>query len=89
MGTVVFDDELTPAQGRNLQKALGGGGVMIIDRTMMLILQIFSQRARTREAELQVQAAQLTYMIPRLLMCMTTSAGMDAKDGANHFSVYE
>ena len=81
VGTIVFDDELTPAQGRNLQKALGGD-VMVIDRTM-LILQIFNQRARTREAKLQVQAAQLTYMMPRLSSYMTTGAGMDSKGGAS------
>ena len=81
VGTVVFDDELTPAQQRNVQKALGGD-VMVIDRTM-LILQIFNQRARTREAKLQVQAAQLTYMMPRLQTYMTTGAGMDSKGGAS------
>ncbi|KAL3920476.1 MAG: hypothetical protein SGPRY_005238 [Prymnesium sp.] len=50
VGGVIFDEELSPAQGRNLQKALGG--IFVIDRTM-LILQIFAQRARTREAKLQ------------------------------------
>jgi GTP-binding protein HflX len=78
---VVFDDELTPGQGRNLQKAFGGK-VQVIDRTM-LILQIFSQRARTKEAMLQVQAAQLEYMMPRLQTYLTTGAGMDAKGGAS------
>jgi len=54
---VVFDDELSPAQGRNLQKAWGGedgkSEVVVLDRTQ-LILQIFAQRARTKEAKLQV-----------------------------------
>ena len=49
----------------------------------MLILQIFSQRARTREAKLQVQAAQMRYMLPRLQTFMTTGAGMDAKGGGS------
>ena len=79
--SVVFDEELSPAQGRNLQDALGGK-VQVLDRTM-LILQIFSQRARTREAKLQVQAAQMRYMLPRLQTFMTTGAGMDAKGGGS------
>jgi len=79
---VVFDDELSPAQGRNLQKAFGEQKVQVIDRTM-LILQIFMQRARTKEAKLQVQAAQLQYMMPRLSTYMTTGAGMDSKGGAS------
>ena len=81
VGCVVFDDELTPGQGRNLQRALEGE-VQVIDRTM-LILQIFSQRARTKEAMLQVQAAQLEYMMPRLQTYLTTGAGMDSKGGAS------
>lgn len=81
VGCVVFDDELTPGQGRNLQRALEGK-VQVIDRTM-LILQIFSQRARTKEAMLQVQAAQLEYMMPRLQTYLTTGAGMDSKGGAS------
>ena len=81
VGCVVFDDELTPGQGRNLQKAFAGK-VQVIDRTM-LILQIFSQRARTKEAMLQVQAAQLEYMMPRLQTYLTTGAGMDSKGGAS------
>ena len=81
VGCVVFDDELTPGQGRNLQRALEGE-VQVIDRTMP-ILQIFSQRARTKEAMLQVQAAQLEYMMPRLQTYLTTGAGMDSKGGAS------
>jgi GTP-binding protein HflX len=57
-----FDDDLTPAQVRNLEKALG---VRVIDRSE-LILAIFARRARTREARLQVELAQLEYMLPRL-----------------------
>lgn len=58
----IFDDELTPVQGRNLEKALG---VKTIDRTG-LILDIFARRARTKEARLQVELAQLSYLLPRL-----------------------
>ena len=60
--TVVFDEELTPAQGRNLEKEFE---CKILDRTA-LILDIFSQRARTREGKLQVELAQLNHLLPRL-----------------------
>ncbi|HEY8418126.1 MAG TPA: GTPase HflX [Limnochordales bacterium] len=59
---VVVDDELTPAQARNLEKLLE---VPVIDRTQ-LILDIFAQRARTKEGKLQVELAQLTYQLTRL-----------------------
>ena len=58
----VFDDELTPAQQRNLELAIG---VRVIDRTG-LILDIFAQRARSNEGKLQVELAQLKYTLPRL-----------------------
>jgi GTP-binding protein HflX len=58
----IFDDDLTPAQVRNLEKALG---VKVVDRSE-LILDIFARRARTRESRLQVELAQLQYMMPRL-----------------------
>ncbi|HWR61020.1 MAG TPA: GTPase HflX [Clostridia bacterium] len=60
---VVFDEELTGAQIRNLEEALG---LKVIDRTQ-LILDIFAQRARSREGKLQVELAQLKYMMPRLI----------------------
>ena len=60
--TVIFDDELSPAQTRNLEKIFG---VKIMDRTA-LILEIFGQRARTREGKLQIEHAQLEYLLPRL-----------------------
>lgn len=60
--TVVFDHDLTPTQQRNLEKAIG---TKIIDRTQ-LILDIFASRARTREGRLQVELAQLNYLLPRL-----------------------
>lgn len=58
----IFDRELTPTQIRNLEELFG---VRVIDRTM-LILDIFAQRARSREGKLQVELAQLRYMLPRL-----------------------
>ena len=60
--TVIFDDELTPAQTRNLEKVFN---CKIMDRTA-LILEIFAQRARTREGKLQIEHAQLEYLLPRL-----------------------
>ena len=59
---VLFDDELTPAQGKNLEDLLD---VRVMDRTE-LILDIFATRARTNEAQLQVELAQLEYLLPRL-----------------------
>jgi GTPase len=60
--TVIFDQELSGAQVRNLEQALDA---KIIDRTQ-LILDIFAQRAKTREGQLQVELAQLSYLLPRL-----------------------
>ena len=60
---VVFDDELTPAQGKNLEDLLK---VRVLDRTE-LILAIFATRARTYEARIQVELAQLQYLLPRLM----------------------
>ena len=60
---IIFDDELTPTQQRNLENALN---VKIIDRTA-LILDIFSRNARTREGQLQVELAQHQYLLPRLV----------------------
>lgn len=59
---VIVDSELSPAQARNLEEAVK---CRVIDRTQ-LILDIFAQRARTREGKLQVNLAQLTYLLPRL-----------------------
>ena len=59
---VIFDSDLTPTQQRNLERALD---VKVIDRTQ-LILDIFARRARTREGQLQVELAQLNYLLPRL-----------------------
>jgi GTP-binding protein HflX len=62
-GVVLFDNELSPAQLRNLETALGR---KVLDRTQ-LILDIFARRARTREGKLQVELAQLKYLLPRLV----------------------
>ena len=62
-GTVIFDLELTAGQQKNLEKALPK--TKIVDRTR-LILDIFARRARTSEGRLQVELAQLSYMLPRL-----------------------
>jgi GTPase len=59
----VSDDPLSPIQERNISQALG---IKVIDRTA-LILDIFAQRARTSEGKLQVELAQLTYLLPRLV----------------------
>jgi GTP-binding protein HflX len=59
---IVFDHDLTPTQQRNLEKA---AGCKVIDRTQ-LILDIFASRARTREGRMQVELAQLNYLLPRL-----------------------
>ncbi len=60
--SVIFDDELSPAQGRNLENLLAR---KVLDRTQ-LILDIFAQRARSREGRLQIELAQLHYLFPRL-----------------------
>jgi GTP-binding protein HflX len=59
---VIFDDTLSPAQQRNLERAVG---TKVLDR-QQLILDIFAQRARTNEGKLQVELAQLQYLLPRL-----------------------
>jgi len=60
--TVIFDDELSPSQASNLEEALE---TKVVDRTG-LILDIFARRARTKEGQLQVELAQLTYRLTRL-----------------------
>jgi GTP-binding protein HflX len=63
-GILLFDDELTPAQARNIERELGDG-LQVLDRTA-LILNVFAQHARSREGQLQVELAQYTYLQPRL-----------------------
>ena len=60
--TVIFDDELSPAQARNLEVIFS---CKVLDRTQ-LILDIFAQRAKSREGKLQIELAQLVYLLPRL-----------------------
>jgi GTP-binding protein HflX len=60
---VIFDNELTPAQLRNIEEVVG---TKVLDRTQ-LILDIFANRAKTREGKLQVELAQLKYLMPRLI----------------------
>jgi GTP-binding protein HflX len=64
---VLFDDELSPAQGKNLELALGK---RVVDRAE-LILDIFATRARSAEAKMQVELAQLEYSLPRLVRMWT------------------
>ena len=63
LNLVIFDDELSPSQIRNLSDIIG---IRIIDRTA-LILDIFARRAVSREGKLQVELAQLKYRLPRLM----------------------
>ena len=65
--TVIFDDELNPSQGRNIEKVLDN---KVLDRTN-LILDIFAQRAETSYAKTQVELAQCKYMLPRLTRLWT------------------
>ena len=60
--SIIFDNELSPAQGRNLEHLFNR---KVLDRTQ-LILDIFAQRARSREGRLQIELAQLQYLLPRL-----------------------
>jgi GTP-binding protein HflX len=64
---VIFDDELSPSQGKNIEDAVGQ---RVVDRAE-LILDIFATRARSREARMQVELAQLQYMLPRLTRMWT------------------
>ena len=71
----VFDNELTPSQMRVLSEELG---VRVLDRSG-LILDIFAQRARTREGQLQVELAQYEYLLPRLTGMWTPTGGTSAE----------
>lgn len=74
---VIFDDELSPAQARHLEARLDR---RVIDRTQ-LILDIFAQRAHTREGKLQVELAQLRYILPRLVGLGTSLSRLGAGIG--------
>ncbi len=67
---VIFDEELSPAQQREIERAIGNQNVKVLDRTA-LILDIFAQHARTREGALQVELAQYEYRLPRLTRAWT------------------
>jgi GTPase len=67
---IVFDEELSPAQQRELERAIGNQDVKVLDRTA-LILDVFAQHARTREGALQVELAQHEYRLPRLTRAWT------------------
>ncbi|MGH9399263.1 MAG: GTPase HflX [Thermoanaerobaculia bacterium] len=81
---VVFDDELTPGQARNLEERWGGA-VRVLDRPG-LILDVFATHARSREARTQVELAQLQYLLPRLAgryrHLSGLSGGIGARGGA-------
>jgi GTP-binding protein HflX len=67
---IVFDDELTPTQVKNLERMFEGDNVKVLDRTT-LILDIFASRAQTSHAKTQVELAQLQYLLPRLTRMWT------------------
>ena len=67
---VIFDEELSPAQQRELERAIGRDDIKVLDRTA-LILDIFAQHAHTREGALQVELAQYEYRLPRLTRAWT------------------
>jgi GTP-binding protein HflX len=79
---VIVDTELSPTQQRNLQETIN---LRVIDRTQ-LILDIFAQRAHTREGKLQVELAQMTYLLPRLMNLYTKferqQGGIGVRGGA-------
>ena len=76
----IFDNDLSPAQTRNLEKMID---TRVIDRTA-LILDIFAQHARTKEAKVQVELAQLQYALPRLTHQWTHLSRLGAGAGAGH-----
>lgn len=82
---IIFDDELSPAQQRELERAINSQDVKVLDRTA-LILDIFAQHAHTREGALQVELAQYEYRLPRLTRAWTHLArqagGAAARGGA-------
>jgi GTP-binding protein HflX len=84
---VIFDDDLTPVQGRNLEKEIG---CTVLDRTE-LILDIFATHARTRQAKLQVEMAALEYFLPRLRRRWThlerQTGGIGVRAGAGELQI--
>ncbi len=82
---VIFDEELSPAQQREIERAMNNPNIKVLDRTA-LILDIFAQHAHTREGALQVELAQYEYRLPRLTRAWTHLArqtgGAAARGGA-------
>jgi GTP-binding protein HflX len=78
---VVFDEELSPAQQRELERAIGRDDIKVLDRTA-LILDIFAQHAHSREGALQVELAQYEYRLPRLTRAWTHLARQAGGAGA-------
>ena len=68
--TIIFDEELSPSQARNIERLTGGTDIRVADRTA-LILDVFSTRAATAEGRLQTQLAQVLYQLPRLTRMWT------------------
>lgn len=81
---IVFDDEITPAQQRNLEKAFGR---RVMDRTEV-ILGVFAQRAQTREARLQIELAKIKYEAPRLKRLWTHLSRQQGTSGAGGGGAY-
>lgn len=81
VNAVIFDDEITPSQQRNLVKFLG---INVVDRTE-IILQVFSKRARTQEAKIQVELARLQYEAPRLKRLWTHLSRQRATAGGGAY----
>lgn len=81
---VIFDDEISPAQQRNLEAAFG---VTVMDRTE-LILEVFSRHARSREARLQIELAQVKYQFPRLKRLWTHLSRQSAGGGGAGSGAY-
>lgn len=78
---VIFDDEISPHQQRNLEKVFGGP---VIDRTE-LIIEVFAQRAQTREARLQIELAKVKYQFPRLKRMWTHLSRQTATAGGGAY----
>ena len=77
---VIFDDDLTPAQMKNITRKLGD--VIVIDRTE-IIIDIFAARARTKEGKLQIELARLEYMLPRLTRQWTHLVRQEGMSGGS------
>ncbi len=95
VNTIIFDEELSPSQGRNIERLFAAGaepgGIRVADRTA-LILDVFATRAATREGVLQTQLAQVMYQMPRLTRMWThlerqSGGGQGATKGAGEMQI--